>query len=144
VTLSDSPDADSIALLIADLDGFKILNDKYGHAAGDGVLLRVSQLLSGAARKPARAYRIGGDEFAILLPQSGEQDATRIAERVSRAIAERPRRAHEAPIPPFKTSIGVAVARACWSPTELIEAANAALNAAKVAGGGVVRVYNES
>jgi diguanylate cyclase (GGDEF)-like protein len=63
------------ALLLADVDGFKAINDAHGHAAGDDVLRSVAQLLRNLAPPDGRAFRIGGDEFAMLFECGGEADA---------------------------------------------------------------------
>jgi diguanylate cyclase (GGDEF)-like protein len=78
----------SLGLVIADLDGFKQLNDRYGHAAGDEALVTFANILSESLRKPDDAFRIGGDEFAVLLAEATEHDARFVVERV-RALLER-------------------------------------------------------
>ena len=63
---SDEPSPHVLAFL--DLDGFKAYNDAFGHPAGDALLIRLSHQLAGAAAAGGRAYRMGGDEFAMLVP----------------------------------------------------------------------------
>ena len=63
------------ALLLADVDGFKAINDAHGHAAGDDVLRSVAQMLRNLAPPDGRAFRIGGDEFAMLFECAGASDA---------------------------------------------------------------------
>jgi diguanylate cyclase (GGDEF)-like protein len=72
----------SFGLVIADLDDFKQLNDRYGHAAGDEALVAFGGVLREALRKPDDAFRIGGDEFALLLAEASEDDARHVVERV--------------------------------------------------------------
>jgi diguanylate cyclase (GGDEF)-like protein len=78
----------SLGLVIADLDGFKQLNDRYGHAVGDEALVMFANVLSEALRKPDDAFRIGGDEFALLLAEATEDDARSVVERVETQLDE--------------------------------------------------------
>jgi diguanylate cyclase (GGDEF)-like protein len=75
VARSDTPPFRRCALLLADVDGFKAINDAYGHAAGDDVLRAVAQLLRNLAPPDGRAFRIGGDEFAVLFECGSEDEA---------------------------------------------------------------------
>lgn len=82
---------DPLSLLILDLDGFKSYNDTHGHAAGDAVLIRMGRLLRQAVRATDVVARIGGDEFAVILPSTllGEgldEGAVQVAERVTSAV----------------------------------------------------------
>ncbi|GAA3920549.1 diguanylate cyclase domain-containing protein [Actinoplanes auranticolor] len=77
-----------VALLHIDLDGFKPINDTYGHHAGDAVLVRVAECLRAALPATAVAARLGGDEFAVLLPGAGTTAAGLVAERFRSALAE--------------------------------------------------------
>jgi diguanylate cyclase (GGDEF)-like protein len=70
------------SLVLCDLDGFKELNDRFGHAAGDDALQRFAATLQSGLRKGDEAFRIGGDEFALLLAEAGEADARRVVERI--------------------------------------------------------------
>ena len=72
----------SFGLVIADLDRFKQLNDRYGHAAGDEALVAFANVLAESLRKPDDAFRIGGDEFAVLVTEATEEDARRVVSRV--------------------------------------------------------------
>ncbi|AEV84269.1 Signaling protein ykoW [Actinoplanes sp. SE50] len=76
------------AVLLIDLDGFKPINDTYGHAAGDAVLLHVADVLRRCAGPDALPARLGGDEFAILLPGAGIEAADRIADRLQELLAQ--------------------------------------------------------
>jgi len=75
------------ALLILDLDGFKAVNDRYGHRAGDRVLASVAGVLRNRLRETDIIARFGGDEFAVLLPHAGRADAGNVAETLATAIA---------------------------------------------------------
>jgi diguanylate cyclase (GGDEF)-like protein len=72
----------SFGLVICDLDGFKELNDRYGHPAGDEALQVFGRILHEALRRPDDAFRIGGDEFALLLAEAGDDDARAVVSRV--------------------------------------------------------------
>ena len=75
------------AVLMLDLDNFKEVNDQYGHAAGDALIIAVATALSGNSRKTDEISRLGGDEFAVLLPESNLAEAESHAEKLLGAIA---------------------------------------------------------
>jgi len=130
----------SLALLIIDLDHFKSINDRHGHPAGDLVLKAVAGALQHHAQGENIVARIGGEEFAIALPEQGLADATHYAQRVCEEVAALELEA-EAGASRVTVSIGVA----CWSPAmasigELLAAADAQLYRAKQ--GGRNRVCN--
>jgi diguanylate cyclase (GGDEF)-like protein/putative nucleotidyltransferase with HDIG domain len=75
-------------LAILDLDSFKSYNDSYGHLSGDKLLREVGQIIKSAVRNSDHAFRYGGDEFAILLPQTNIDDALQVVERVREKIAK--------------------------------------------------------
>lgn len=81
-----APDA-SVSLLVVDLDNFKIVNDTFGHQAGDAVLAEVGRRLSGIIRKRDLAARVGGDEFCILLYGANKAKASALAERIVATLA---------------------------------------------------------
>jgi diguanylate cyclase (GGDEF)-like protein len=118
------------ALLLCDLDHFKRVNDRFGHAAGDAVLQDVAYTMRGALRAGDSIYRVGGEEILVVLPGAGEADALEIAERLRQAVCER------RPVGvPVTVSIGVAVSGAGAADTdELVSQADAALYAAKAGG----------
>jgi diguanylate cyclase (GGDEF)-like protein len=72
----------SFGLVIADLDDFKQLNDRYGHATGDEALVAFANVLAESLRQPDDAFRIGGDEFAVLVAEATEDDARQVVSRV--------------------------------------------------------------
>lgn len=83
-------DGSTIAVMILDLDRFKRVNDEWGHAAGDCVLVQVAERLASAMRPGDLLARIGGEEFLVALPDTGLAEARRIAERLLSAVQERP------------------------------------------------------
>lgn len=76
-----------LAMLIVDLDHFKAINDVHGHIAGDVVLRQFSDILRRMVRADDIAARIGGEEFAVVLPETGERSAHEFAERLRQAVA---------------------------------------------------------
>ena len=81
-----------LSVVMLDVDDFKHVNDTGGHAEGDRVLIAVASALGGAIRGEDLAFRVGGDEFALLLPATGAREAIRVAERAGEAISELPGR----------------------------------------------------
>jgi diguanylate cyclase (GGDEF)-like protein len=79
-----------VALIVIDLDHFKQINDTFGHATGDAVLRDVAYMVRKELRAFDLAYRLGGEEFLIILPGSGEPGAALVAERLREAISVRP------------------------------------------------------
>jgi diguanylate cyclase (GGDEF)-like protein len=84
--LLEGPEASTCALMIADLDHFKPINDQHGHAVGDAVLRAVGSVLTEAVREPVFVGRLGGEEFLIVLPQSDLESARQAAERIREQI----------------------------------------------------------
>lgn len=77
------------SLAILDLDSFKVFNDSYGHLAGDKLLRQIARTIRGTIRGSDVAFRYGGDEFAVLLPQTNIDAASTVVERVRKRIADR-------------------------------------------------------
>lgn len=126
-----------LAVGLLDLDKFKVINDTHGHLVGDQVLKQIAKTLTEVLRDYDLAGRFGGEEFAMLLPQTRAVDAFRIAERVRAHIARLPIYAHDgAERVPVTVSIGVAAldAGSRRDLTELVAAADAALYRAKATG----------
>ncbi|MCX7911805.1 MAG: diguanylate cyclase, partial [Dehalococcoidales bacterium] len=123
-------------LAILDLDSFKKYNDTYGHPAGDRLLRKVGQIIRSSIRNVDYAFRYGGDEFAILLPQTHIADAQQVVERIRKNVANELKLGDIS----ITTSIGVAG----WpddgvTHTDILAAADVALYYAKRSGGN--RVY---
>lgn len=77
-----------VSLIMFDLDYFKQINDRYGHAGGDAVLVNISSIIRNTAREADIVARLGGEEFAVLLPQTGFEQATNLAGRLREALVE--------------------------------------------------------
>lgn len=126
-----------LGYLICDIDHFKKVNDNYGHSVGDRVLKQVSTILASVIRSIDMAGRYGGEEFVLLLPETGRKGALFVAEKVRRTVEEfdfSPRDEDELPGPQHLTiSIGAATfPESNVETTErLIEAADQALYRAK-------------
>lgn len=97
-----------VSLLMLDLDNFKGVNDSYGHQVGDLVLQKFVQVSTVTLRAEDLIGRLGGEEFAILLPETGSKEALEVAERLCRAVASVKVPVGENPPLRFTTSIGVA------------------------------------
>jgi diguanylate cyclase (GGDEF)-like protein len=125
-----------VSVLILDLDRFKAINDQYGHAAGDQVLVGVVEATRSAVRDGDLVARLGGEEFAVLLAGLTLEAATEVAERVRAAI-----RAHPPPAgvaTPVTASVGVAEHLPGEPVASLLARADAAMYRAKRAGGDAV------
>jgi len=79
-----------LALIIFDLDDFKAINDRIGHLAGDAVLAEAADVISTVVRSADIACRVGGDEFAVILPESGLAEAEQLYARLQAALEQRP------------------------------------------------------
>ncbi|HSP26685.1 MAG TPA: GGDEF domain-containing protein, partial [Saliniramus sp.] len=130
------------ALLLVDLDGFKQINDTFGHAYGDACLREVARRLAEVSGEAELVARIGGDEFAVLLGADADEDdvrrlAGRIVEALSRPIEELDG-AHS-----LGASVGIARYDGCSS-EQLFNRADAALYAAKASGRNTYRLFAAS
>ena len=124
----------AIGVLLLDLDRFKELNDDVGHAAGDQALVQVAAALQRVLRGDAMLARVGGDEFLMLLPDTGIEGAIAVAERALAAL-ERPLRLDGRALY-ARASVGIAVSPEDGAgPAELTQHAEAAMYEAKSAGG---------
>ena len=79
-----------LTLLLLDIDHFKDYNDKYGHLAGDKVLVRFSQIIKSCLRTNDSAYRYGGEEFTVILPETAGEEARTVAQRIRAALEAEP------------------------------------------------------
>ncbi|WP_076415995.1 diguanylate cyclase [Shewanella sp. UCD-KL12] len=132
-----------MAILMLDIDRFKSINDNYGHLAGDQTLRLIAQTLKEKLKRPADLVsRFGGEEFAIILPNTNEEGAVQVAELIRQAIFELPISWEDHSIP-LTISIGVSaeVINSEQHPTQLLEQADKALYRAKNDGRNRVTVY---
>jgi diguanylate cyclase (GGDEF)-like protein len=135
--------ASPVAVLMADIDDFKRINDSYGHPAGDSVLRATANILRSAVRVFDVSARYGGDEFAILMPSSDHASAAACAERIRQRVAEYDVRADDESLPRMSgmtMSIGVAVKAPGETPADLIRRADLCLYQAKAEGKNRVRI----
>lgn len=119
------------ALAFADIDGFKSINDSHGHAAGDAALVSLAATVAGTLRPGDRAFRIGGDEFALVLPDVDAEDTAHIVRRVAATMAA----SIDPRLAALRTSVGVAVFPTDGNDAEeLFRGADSAMYAAKRSG----------
>lgn len=127
--LSGSP----VGLAMIDIDFFKKVNDEYGHQAGDLVLKEVAQEIKAVASQKAHAYRYGGEEIAVLMPNFSIEEVTATSERIWQAIQEKSI-ACEGKEVGVTVSIGVAASLPEESAADLVKRADQGLYQAKYAG----------
>lgn len=126
-----------LAAIAADIDFFKKINDTHGHHVGDDVIRDFAQRTGERLRLPDILARFGGEEFVVLLPDTGLKEARQVAERIRGAVAQHA----NAALPAYTASFGIAVAGETTTDLEaLLAAADAALYRAKT--GGRNRVEN--
>jgi diguanylate cyclase (GGDEF)-like protein len=128
----------NLALIIFDLDDFKAINDRIGHLAGDGVLAEAAERIREVVRSADIECRVGGDEFAVILPESTLSDADQLYARLQKAVSSRP--VGEAG--PITISAGVAELQPDDDAIAFFQRADHALYGAKEAGKGQVVAAN--
>ena len=128
------------AILFVDLDNFKRVNDLFGHAAGDSLLIALAARMSAAVRPADTVARLGGDEFVVVCEDVDEDTALALGWRVAAAVQQ----PAEAGATPLTASIGIAFGRAAATdPDVLIGQADAAAYRAKERGSGRVEIFDE-
>lgn len=132
-----------LALALLDLDNFKRINDTYGHQAGDEVLRRAASRLLSTVRGEDAICRLGGDEFLVLMADTDSAIASRVGERIRRAITDSPIPTRDGAMP-VSVSVGCTVRQPRDTATveELLERADQALRQSKTAGRNRVRIMN--
>jgi diguanylate cyclase (GGDEF)-like protein len=125
----------SFALVVCDLDGFKDVNDRFGHLAGDEALEHVADVLRDAVRGSDGAYRLGGDEFGLVLVEAGSSEVDEVVQRIRSTIV----RSDDEHLSELQASFGVAVCPEHGvTPGGLFNAADQAMYASKRSGGSLV------
>ena len=126
------PAEDPVCLLLLDVDDFKLVNDRFGHAVGDEVLRQLGRLLVGAVREVDRVSRWGGEEFLVVLPGQAARFGSEAGERIRRTVADHPWTGIRAGLA-ITVSVGVACGPSSGR-TEALHRADEALYEAKRAG----------
>ncbi|MBB5720276.1 diguanylate cyclase (GGDEF)-like protein [Stakelama sediminis] len=132
------------AMGMMDLDRFKLVNDTFGHLAGDELIRLVYGLLQTCLGERGMVARLGGDEFGILAEVTGEDDAVMLCERLIREVSTTFRIFGHSVQGSASFGVHVVEARTESDPIDVMRRADLALNEAKRAGRGVVRVFDES
>ncbi|OXJ31058.1 MULTISPECIES: sensor domain-containing diguanylate cyclase [Burkholderia] len=131
----------ALAVMYLDLDGFKAINDRFGHQAGDDVLTQVAARLGKTLTSGELAARIGGDEFVVAIDDTTMHACSLLAARIIRQISA-PYTLSIGETVNLGISIGIALDDGHGSPDELIRQADSALYEAKSAGKGIYRFYS--
>lgn len=132
-----------ISLIMVDVDNLKKINDAYGHRAGDKVIKEISRKIKGCIRQIDTAARYGGDEFAIILPNTPLSDAIVAAERMVDMVANSPITWKKEQIK-LSISVGLGQYDADSSPEDITSRSDEALYTAKQAGKNTVRIFEPS
>ena len=129
-----------LAFAVADLDGFKSVNDEHGHEVGDELLIEMAELLRRATRQKGSAYRCGGEEFVLLLPNYTALEAYALAERVRYETQQTPLSSRQVQV---TVSFGISSSGGVEDAEQLFLGADRALYEAKSLGGNCVRVFGQ-
>jgi len=132
-----------LSLLMVDIDWFKEYNDFHGHQEGDKLLIRLVRKFSYNIRFTDKLYRFGGEEFVVLLPETGEKEATEVAEKLREKVEKKKFEGAEKSQPNQIISVSIGISsypKNGSSSVEVIHAADAALYDAKASGKNIVKV----
>jgi diguanylate cyclase (GGDEF)-like protein len=132
-----------ISLIMVDVDNLKKINDAYGHRAGDKVIREISRKIRECIRQIDTAARYGGDEFAVILPNTSLNDATVVAERMVEAVAHSPTTWKKEQIV-LSISVGLGQYDADTNPEDITSRSDQALYIAKQAGKNTVKIFEPS
>jgi diguanylate cyclase (GGDEF)-like protein len=124
----------TLSLLLLDIDHFKSYNDHHGHLAGDNVLLRIGQIIKSCLRNIDSAYRYGGEEFTVILPETRGAEALNVAERIRRAVEAERFGSEPAPAGRVTVSVGATEYRAKESMQDFVQRADQAMYQSKEKG----------
>ena len=131
-----------LSLLFLDLDGFKMVNDNHGHLAGSKALAETATIVRGCARETDVVARFGGDEFALILPDTGQEGAVAVAARIRDRVGAAQFLAEEGLSLHLTVSVGVAtLPDSVGSAEELLRAADAAMYQVKASGKNGIHVF---
>jgi diguanylate cyclase (GGDEF)-like protein/putative nucleotidyltransferase with HDIG domain len=126
-----------LSILIIDVDNFKLFNDTYGHLFGDQILKTIANLIKNSCRKTDFVGRYGGDEFAVILPETSLNGAIKTAERIIKNLSKTPFYSPDGNNIPLKVSIGISsYPEDTNDPEKLFSYADTAMYKAKLNGGG--------
>lgn len=131
-----------ISIIMADIDNLKPINDTFGHRAGDMAIKQISRRISACIRQIDAAARYGGDEFAIILPNTSLSDAVVVAERMVTLVSGTPMAWEQQEIA-LSVSVGVGQYGSEACPDDVTKATDKALYAAKQAGKNTVKVFEQ-
>jgi len=121
-------------VLFADVDGLKLINDKFGHVAGDRALVKVAKVVVESVRKDDIVARLGGDEFAVLLKDTDELGAWRMALRVAEAVGGSSLQLGDRALP-LSVAVGVAMIEKGDTPESVLSRADQVMYRFKAIGG---------
>jgi diguanylate cyclase (GGDEF)-like protein len=130
-----------ISIIMADVDNLKPINDNHGHRAGDMAIRQISRRIIACIRQIDLAARYGGDEFAVILPNTSLADAVVVAERMTKMVSETPMQWENEQVN-LSISVGVGQYNADSCPGDVTKATDQALYAAKQAGKNTVKVFD--
>ncbi len=123
-----------LSMLLLDIDDFKRLNDRYGHAAGDEILIRIAQILNESVRESDILARYGGEEFVVLATGTDLVGACALAEKIRQSVSESSFVLHDEERPIIRTTISIGVAEYLGDRKSFFQAADQALYSAKGSG----------
>jgi len=132
-----------ISLIMIDIDNLKKINDTFGHRAGDKVIREISRKIKECIRQIDTAARYGGDEFAVILPNTSLTDAVVVAERMVNAVAHSPA-IWKKDLIPLSISVGLGQYNADTNPEDITSGSDRALYTAKQEGKNTVRIFEPS
>jgi diguanylate cyclase (GGDEF)-like protein len=129
-----------LSLIMIDVDNLKKINDTHGHRAGDKVIREISRRIKDSIRQIDTAARYGGDEFAVILPNTGLSDATIVAQRMVNAVAQTPTTWRKEQIQ-LSISVGLGQYDADTNPEDITSRSDQALYTAKQAGKNTFKIF---
>ncbi len=129
-----------ISIIMVDIDNLKPINDQYGHRAGDLAIKHVARCLVSCIRKIDTAARYGGDEFSVILPNTPQDKAVIVAQRMVETVSEKPIVWEKSKIS-VSISIGVGTYDVTFSPEEITRHSDEALYAAKLSGKNTIEIF---